>query len=432
MPFAKNSIFFRILSATTAFSCMLVLTSCTNSSSTEESTSLPTQTPSSASISSGTDTFSTNSYQAIPLPTEMKAMWVSFLEWASADVNTEEKMTAYAKEVSENCKDLGLNTLIVTGRGFSDAYYKSEFYPWSHLLTGTQGQDPGFDPLAIFIEQAHTAGLRFEVMVNPFRAQHGMYKDIPLASTNPAAQNPSWIDEISGTTWYNPGIPEVQQLVIDGVAEIVQNYDVDGVQFDDYFYPSGIDESFDATQFAEYGNGTSLADWRRENINQTVQGTYNAIKEMNPSVSFGISPAGNNQNNFDVSYADVFLWLETDGYVDYIMPQLYWGFNYQSKNGDTAPAFANKCAEWGSLPRSENVRLYAGLAAYALQEGDGSAGDQSEWKSGKILADMVTYLENTGEFSGFSLFRYAYLYKGNAPASDLATKEISALKAVLA
>lgn len=432
--YSIHSVGNRIISFLMSLFLIITLASCGTTTSPSTSTfnnSLPTQVTSSIKSSSTTPAQNTNSYQAIPLPAEMKAMWVSFLEWGAAKIDTEEKMTAYAEQVTENCKNLGLNTIIVAVRGFSDSYYESSIFPWSHLLTGTQGKNPGFDPLQIFIEQAHTNGLRIEAMVNPFRAQHGMYKEIPLSENNPAIINPTWVTEINGTSWYNPGIPEVQQMVVDGVAEIVENYDIDGIQFDDYFYPSGIDESFDSAQFSLYSNGFSLAEWRRNNINQTVEKTYSTIKNINPTVSFGISPAGNNENNYNSSYADVTLWLKTTGYVDYIMPQLYWGFNYQSKNGNTDAAFANKCAEWGSLPRAENVKLFAGLAAYAIQDGDGSAGDQSEWKSGKILADMVTYLENDSNFSGFALFRYDYLFKDATYASPEAQTELENLATVI-
>lgn len=425
-----KSFFLRIACLIMGLACTFSLVGC-SSAPASTSTSLPNATVSTPEASTNAISNETSDYNAIALPAEMKGMWVSFLEWSSAKITTEEEMTAYAKEVATNCKNLGLNTIIVAVRGFSDAFYKSDIFPWSHLLTGTQGQDPGFDPLKIFVEQAHAQDLRLEAMVNPFRAKHGMYKDTPLAATNPANIHPEWLKDISGTTWYNPGIPEVQQLVVDGVSEIVANYDVDGIQFDDYFYPSGIDEGFDATQFANYGNGKSLAEWRRGNISTTVQNTYNAVKAINPSVSFGISPAGNNENNYNLSYADVSLWMKTEGYIDYIMPQIYWGFEYQGKNGATSSSFASKCTEWGSMPRSEKVHLYAGLAAYAIQEGDGGTNDGSEWKSGKILSDMVTHLEESGEFTGFAFFRYAYLYKGTEPASTLAADEISALQIVL-
>ncbi|MDL2324973.1 family 10 glycosylhydrolase [Ruminococcaceae bacterium OttesenSCG-928-A16] len=368
-----------------------------------------------------------NSYTALPLPDEMRAMWVSFLEWDSAEIATEPALHSYAATLFSNCKQLGINTVIVAVRGFADAFYQSEVYPWSHLITGTQGQPPGFDPLAILVEEAHSHSLRIEAMVNPYRARHGMYKDVPLAENNPASLHPQWTREVNGTLWFNPALPEVTQLIVQGVREIAANYNVDGIQFDDYFYPGGIDESFDAEEYAAAGGGKSLADWRRENISGMVRQAYTAIKAANPTASFGISPAGNNQNNRDASYADVNLWMSTPGYVDYIMPQLYWGFNYQSTAGSTAAAFANKCTEWAGLPRTESVRLYAGLAAYAVQEGDGSAGDQSEWASGHILADMVAHLRSTDGFSGFALFRYAYLYNG----SEAAGKELAALQAVL-
>lgn len=377
---------------------------------------LPVQSVGEASSAEGEapQNIVTNNYTALPLPQEMRAAWVSFLEWGGADIATEAGMRSYAAGLMDQSKALGLNTVIVSVRGFSDALYASGVYPWSHLLTGTQGQSPGYDPLAVLVEEAHARGLRIEAMVNPYRARHGMYKEVPLAADNPAAVHTDWVREVSGTLWYNPGKPEVEQMIVDGVREIAANYNVDGIQFDDYFYPGGIDETFDAGEFAQYGGGQALADWRRQNISNMVQRAYAAVKQANPTASFGISPAGNNENNYNSSYADVTRWMAEPGYVDYIMPQLYWGFNYQSKNGSATAAFGNKCAEWAGYPRADGVKLYAGLAAYAVKEGDGSAGDQSEWQSGHILADMVSRLRETSGFGGFALFRSGYLFDGSA------------------
>lgn len=375
------------------------------------------------------------------LPGEMRAMWISFLEWGKYDISSEAAMRQVAGQMFDNCAAMGLNTVIVHVRAFSDALYPSQYFPWSHLITGTQGQDPGYDPLAVLVEEAHNRGLRIEAFINPFRVQ--LATAVPMDSANPAVQNPSWVRTIEdgpqkGSQWYDPGIPEVRQLVVDGVWELAQNYDLDGIQFDDYFYQNNP-ESFDAETYAAYGAGLSLADWRRQNVNTLVSEVYAAIKSAAPTMAFGISPAGNNDNNYDQYYADIKLWMSQPGYVDYIMPQLYWGFGYQQQNGSDRFAFANIAAEWAAYPRDESVRLYAGLAAYNIGElqadgtrkdfgGNGAAEDQSEWESGHEMADQVAHLRGVQGFSGFALFRYDFLYQ---PNDQLSAQEVSSLTQLL-
>ena len=364
-------------------------------------------------------------YQAMPLPEEMRAMYYTYLEWEQNEISSEAAMRATVAAVFDNCVDLGMNTVLMAVRPYSDALYQSEYFPWSHLVAGTQGQDPGFDPLQVMIEEAHSRGLRIEAYINPYRVQ--VSQDNPaLAANNPAAANPDWVRTTeAGTVWYDPGHPEVRRLLVESTREIVEKYDVDGIHFDDYFY-GATGEDFDAATYAEYGNGEPLDEWRRNNINEAMMEVNETIKAANPSVSFGISPQGNNENNYNQQYSDIALWLSTPGYVDYIMPQLYWGFNY-NKNGNESANFANKTAEWAGYPRADGVRLYAALGAYRIKDGDGGDNDQAEWQSGHNLADMIAHLDGVEGFSGFSLFRYHFLYNG----SELATSEVEAIKGQL-
>ncbi len=378
---------------------------------------------------------------AAALPGEMRAMWISYLEWLKNDISTEEKMRGVLQRMFGECQAMGLNTVIVQVRPFGDALYKSEIFPWSHHLTGTQGEDPGYDPLAVMVEEAHAHGLRLEAWVNPYRVNLPGENLGPeeLAENNPARLHPEWLREVEDVgSFYDPGIPEVQQMIVDGMAEIVRNYDVDGIHIDDYFYPAftgeqtdaGEDLAFDEETYAQYGEGAELAAWRRQNVNDLVKAAYAAIKAEKPGVSFGISPQGNNDNNYNQQYSDVKLWMAEAGYCDYVMPQLYWGFGYQLKNGSDRFAFANIAAEWAAFPRAPEVQLYAGLGAYRIEEGDGSEGTEEEWNSGHNLADMVAALRGMEGYGGFALFRYEVLYgKG---ASPLAEDEIAALTALLA
>ena len=368
-----------------------------------------------------------NSYQAIPLPEEMRAMWVVYLEWMARDISSEEMFRAEVAQMFDACRALGLNTVIVAVRPYADALYQSEVYPWSDLLTGIPGQAPGFDPLAIAVQEAHARGLRLEAMVNPYRVRTQVGYPESYAPNSPAVLHPEWVKESEGW-WFDPGYPAVSDMIVEGIREIVANYEVDGIHLDDYFYPEHCTEEFDNESYALYGEGKPREEWRRENTSGMVARAYAAVKAENPTVSFGISPQGNNDNNYNGQRIDVKLWMSTPGYVDYVMPQLYWGFNYRLANGSDRFAFANIAAEWAGYPRAEGVHLYAGLGAYRIAEGDGGSNDQSEWQSGRNLADMVLHLRGQTGFSGFSLFRYDYLFRNTDP---LFAEEEAALREIL-
>ncbi len=372
------------------------------------------------------------------LPDELRAMWISYLEWMRHDLSTEEGMRTAAAAMFDECAGMGLNTVIVAVRPFGDALYKSEVYPWSHLLTGTQGQDPGYDPLALLVEEAHARGLRIEAWVNPYRVDLASGGVPKLAEDNPAAQHPEWAKEVSGV-WLDPGLPEVQELVVAGIREIVHNYDVDGVHIDDYFYPeftaeqrtAGDDDAFDEETYLKYGVGKELATWRRDNVSTLVADAYAAVKEEDPTASFGISPQGNNENNYTMQYSDVQQWLANPGYADYIMPQLYWGFGYRTAGGRDDYAFEALCESWAAYPRDGSVRLCAGLGAYRVGAGDGGNNAQDEWESGHNLADMVEKLRSVEGFSGFGLFRYDSLFAANEEIAEFAGQEVEALAGLL-
>lgn len=380
-----------------------------------------------------------NSYSAAPLPEEFRGVWIMFLEWENINWSTEDTARAEIAEMYQNATDLGLNTVICHVRPFGDAMYKSDIYPWSHFLTGTQGQDPGYDPLKIMVEEAHKRGLRFEALINPYRVKHSIHGPEALSANNPAEVNPEWTVEYNGNLMYNPGLPQVQELIVKGVAEIVLNYDVDGIHFDDYFYMEGAPEDFDDDTFAQYGGGMGKDEWRRGNINRMVQACYTAAKSAESGASFGISPAGNNENNYNKYHADVKHWLANPGYVDYIMPQIYWGFTHQTQSGRTDAAFDKKCAEWGGYPRHESVRIFTGLGLYRIgvpdgeegarkELGHGGAGSQEEWETGRNMAEQVQHMRGTGQFSGFALYRYEYMFR---PGDTLAAQEAENLKPLL-
>ena len=353
----------------------------------------------------------------------MKGIWISYIEFQSVDFSSRESFTKDITEMFENCKDMGLNTVIVHARPFGDAFYKSSFFPYSHIMTGTQGMDVGYDPMEIMIEISHSIGLRFEAWVNPYRVKlYNHPKE--LSAHNPAQKSELTITTDSGI-YYNPALQEVRDLVCEGVVEIVKNYNVDGIHFDDYFYPDTATE-LDRAHYATYSGNMSLDDWRRENVNMLVKQVYAAVKQANPDVEFGISPQGNDDNNYHMQYSDIKLWLSEKGYADYIMPQLYWGFDYTTKSGSDRYAFKNLSYEWSQYKKADGVKLYMGLGAYRIGDGDGSYKDSTEWQDGHNLADMMQVTAANPRLDGYALYSYNSLFDRSTYA-DIKEAETKAI-----
>ena len=361
---------------------------------------------------------------------EWRAVWVSYLEWAAMDFSTEDAFRAGVVQLLDNCTGLGLNTVLAQVRPFGDALYRSTLFPWSHLCTGVQGQDPGFDPLDVLLQEAHTRGISVEAWVNPYRLRSSAAMPPNLADGNLANTHPEWVCTVDEGLYLNPAEPAAADYVVQGVAELVQNYAVDGIHFDDYFYPT-TDESIDAAQFAASGAG-NLAAWRRENVTALVRAVHDTVKAADPTLRFGISPQGNPDNDRNEQYTDLSVWLTASGadaVVDYLCPQIYWGYGYTLSSGSTRFAFENITAEWLALPRAESTALYFGLGAYRVGVGDGGANADSvsQWCTGSALARQVTDLRSAGAV-GWALYRYGSLFRSDE--SGLAAAERAALTAL--
>jgi uncharacterized lipoprotein YddW (UPF0748 family) len=342
---------------------------------------------------------------------EMRAVWVPFM---SLDMSKEEDKSekAFQKKfdtIISNAKSCNMNTLIVHVRPFGDALYKSSYFPWSHIVGGTQGVNPGYDPLAYMVSASHKAGMKLHAWVNPLRIQISGTPSI-LAQGNlyntwkSDASKSGWVVDSGDGKYYNPAYSQVRKLIADGAKEIAQNYDVDGIQFDDYFYPTQ-DSVFDKTAYDSYcssasksGTPLSLAEWRRANINALVSLVYSEIKSVKPSAAFGIAPQGNVQNDLNMG-ADVNAWCSTQGYIDYICPQLYVNFDNPVLPYNTA------VQSWRKLVTNANTKLYFGLAVYKA----GSDVDSGTWKkSDNILAQQVDMGRKTS-CDGFMFYSYDYL-----------------------
>lgn len=355
----------------------------------------------------------------IEITMELKAVWISYLEFLERKCYTEDTFTAAVEEMFDNAVELNMNAVIVQVRMFGDAMYDSAYFPWSKYASGTQGVDPGFDPMEIMIEAAHERGLEFHAWINPYRISNSTDISI-LSNDNPAKK---WLTDSSttndrnvlsygGNLYYNPSSSQVKKLIVNGVKEIVTNYDVDGIHFDDYFYPSlgsNYATVFDNVEYEAYVKKQTtagktvktIANWRRANVNSLIKSVYSAVKEIDSSVRFGVSPHGNisNLTSDEKYYVDIATWLSKDGYIDYICPQLYWTFEHSTC------AFDDLLDRWIALRTNENVSIYAGIANYRA----GST-IEAQWKDNSILADMVEYSRSTGEVDGFMFFRYDFFY----------------------
>lgn len=362
----------------------------------------------------------------------VKGVWISYLEMAELLGNkTEKQFTANIGSAFDNVKDFGLNTVIVQVRPFGDALYDSEYFPWSYTITGTEGKDPGFDPLAIMVREAKDRGLRIEAWLNPYRIRANGNKN--AISKN--SQAGKWIAEGSGavitydgTTSFNPASKAARELIVNGAAEIARNYDVDGIHIDDYFYPTDS-AAFDKNTYSAYqknGGELALADWRRSNVETLVKEMYAAIKAADKNVKFGISPQSSVYNNYNAQYLDVEK-IISKGYCDYMCPQIYFGYE------NDAQPYQKTLDQWSKMVSGTNVKLYIGLAVYKIGALDSYAGGgKNEWlENDDLMERMVLDAREANNYGGFFLYRYDSVFKPAAKVKAAVQKENKNLKSIL-
>ncbi len=354
---------------------------------------------------------------------ELRGVWISYLDWQKLPAE-EAAFEKGVDQILDRCVELKMNAVFVHVRSNADAMYSSEFFPWSRFITGTQGKDPGYDPLDYFVQAAHDHGLMFHAWINPYRVTGYLNRWEQVCDASPVKQwlgdadpaNDRWVLRQGGEYYLNPAVPQVQELIINGVREVVDNYDVDGIHFDDYFYPEvkndDPDKWFDKPEFDLYsGSIRDISDWRRENINALVRGVYQAVKDLKPEVQFGISPEGyvDHLRSDTRLFADVDTWLSQEGYVDYIMPQLYWGFEHRLEDGSLAPfAFSNNLKTWIALKKKGNARLYLGLAMYKTGSGTKDNNQVPEWlRRSDIIRRQVEAGRQSGQVSGYCFYAYS-------------------------
>jgi uncharacterized lipoprotein YddW (UPF0748 family) len=355
-----------------------------------------------------------------PAPREFRGVWVASvanIDWPSARGLPTETQQAEAREIVAKARSLGLNALILQVRPAADALYASPLEPWSEYLTGEQGKAPApyYDPLAFWIEEAHRAGLELHAWFNPYRVRH------PSAQSPPAAGQignrcPNLVKSYGDYLWLDPGEPAAVDHVLAVVLDVVRRYDVDGVHFDDYFYPYPIQDALGQRlefpdqpswlAFLDVGGNLSRADWRRRNVDLFVERLYREVHRAKPRVRVGISPFGLGRpdrrppgitgfSQFDEIYANVEHWLE-QGWMDYLVPQLYW--RTESPSQPFVPLF-----EYWRGQNSKGRHLWPGLFTSRV-------GPPDPWPPEEI-AGQVQLTRRPGPDSGHVHFSMVALKK---------------------
>jgi uncharacterized lipoprotein YddW (UPF0748 family) len=312
---------------------------------------------------------------------EFRGVWVATvvnLDWPDTRFESTAEQKADLVSLFDRLKGENINAIVFQVRAECDAYYDSPYEPWSYWLTGASGTAPSpyYDPLAFAVEEAHKRGMELHAWFNPYRAEVSAGSHT-LASSHPIHENPEWVLQFGDLKVLNPGIPEVRDYVTTIVADVVKRYDVDGVHFDDYFYPSAINDqnSIDDDEFNADPRGiASKADWRRDNVNLLMKQVRDSVKAYKPYVKFGVSPPGIYKNgvpsgiigrsNYDVIYCDPIAWLR-DGSIDYLNPQMYWEIGGGQDYYALSRFWADSADHYGR-------HLYAGHGSYRIVSSDWS------------------------------------------------------------
>ncbi|MEI5099603.1 family 10 glycosylhydrolase [Streptomyces sp. PmtG] len=334
---------------------------------------------------------------------EMRGMWVATvvnIDWPSKPGLPAEQQRAELIAYLDTAVRRKLNAVVLQVRPTADAFWPSRYEPWSEWLTGTQGKDPGWDPLGTAVREAHRRGLELHAWFNPFRI--AMHTDPGrLLPAHPARVHPEWVVPYGGKLYYNPGLPEVRRFMQDAMLDAVRRYRIDAVHWDDYFYPYPVaGQVFDDDDaFARYGGGfPDRASWRRDNIDRLVREMGVRIKKTRPTTRFGISPFGVWRNaatdptgsdtragvqTYDDLYADTRGWVKK-GWIDYICPQLYWHI------GLAAADYAKLVPWWDDVAKDTGVRLYVGEALYKA----GDPAQPAPWQDPTELSRHLTYAKD--------------------------------------
>ncbi len=361
---------------------------------------------------------------------EMRGLWVATvnnIDWPSKPGLSIFDQKKEALAILDRAVSLHLNTIFFQVRSMADAFYESKREPWSAYLMGESGQNPGYDPLAFWVMEAHARGLDIHAWINPFRASMSLTE--PLALSHPLHQYPNWFIIYGNKYLFDPGLPECRQYIADIVSDIVSKYNIDGIHLDDYFYPYPLKgELFnDQESFEKYGKAyafISLEEWRRSNVDATVALIHQTIKSINPNIVFGISPFGvwRNNNidslgsdtragitNYDNLYADVLKWMK-EKQVDYIIPQIYWDTNHPTAN-------FIKIIKWWS-DNNNGIPIYVGHSLYRVNK------DPAPWNNPSQILDQIRLTRSTINIGGSVFFNANHFNRNLLGVQDSLKKDL--------
>lgn len=366
----------------------------------------------------------------------LRGVWlatVSRLDWppvasinaSSAAARISQQQKALTDKL-DKLKSLGVNAVFFQVKPDGTALWASKILPWSDMLTGEIGKDPGYDPLQFMLDEAHKRGMKVHAWLNPYRVSVNtkastvaeLNRTLSLHPASVYVLHKEWIRTAGDRFVLDPGIPEARDWITSIVAEVVARYPVDGVQFDDYFYAESAGSMLNDSQtFRTYGQGfASKADWRRHNTQQLIEQVSRTIKQLKPDVEFGVSPAGVWRNlshdaagsdtrgaaAYDEAYADTRRWVQ-QGLLDYIAPQLYWPFARQAARYDVLAKW------WADVVKPTHTRLYIGIALYKVGE---PSKNEPDWMIGGGVPELKKQLdlnEAVPQINGTILFRENYL-----------------------
>lgn len=361
------------------------------------------------SKAAGESTDSAGSSEQSESGNELLAVWVPYMSLSGH--SSQEAFENNFDNIVKTAKEHKMGAVIVHVRPFGDSMYLSDYFPYSHILTGTQGQDPGYDAMDYMVNKIHEAGLEFHAWINPLRIrvndtpqELSQYSPYTIWQNDENEENDRYTMEYDGGIYLNPAYPEVRQYIISSIEELLSRYEVDGIQFDDYFYPD-VSLDYDSEEYEEYKaslsdgeEGMSQTQWRKNNINSLISGVYSCVKAQSSDTVFGISPQGNIENNLDIG-ADVHSWGSVGGYCDYLCPQIYFS------EGNEALSYSDCADDWRELVTNEDVKLYIGLGLYKA----GSDEDEGSWlQSDENLSSQIEYGRELGA-EGFMFYSYDYL-----------------------
>ncbi|OON82195.1 glycoside hydrolase family 10 protein [Streptomyces tsukubensis] len=342
-------------------------------------------------------------------PYAMRGMWVASItnrDWPSRQGLTAAQQRAELIGHLDTAVRRRLNTVVLQVRPSADAMWPSPYEPWSQYLTGTQGKDPGWDPLGTAVRAAHSRGLELHAWFNPYRV--APHTDLSrLVPTHPARVHPDWVAPYGGKLYYNPGLPEVRRFVQDAMLDAVRRYDIDAVHWDDYFYPYPVAGQVfdDDAAYAKYGGGfPDRAAWRRDNTDKLVREMGERVSRTRRGVRFGVSPFGVWRNastdalgsstragvqTYDDLHADTRKWVK-EGWIDHIVPQLYWNIGFEAADYEVLLRW------WAETVRGTGVDLYAGEALYKA----GDPAQPAAWQDPAELSRHLTLAQDIRETRG--------------------------------